>query len=367
MKHCLAQWWKLAYGTAVCFSSKVTILRWVGFMRVKAQEEEMSLKEDLTCMVRKVTEAQRHRLLTIAKKFVEGMLCCRKYLPELNTAQFEAPFAKGEFDDVIWLTSKPGMTGRFWPWVKEACAAAEAAAAEKAEAELRKEAEAAGVAAEKAFLDAQQESESAAQQAQANSENMAQQARETKATATLSVLTKLREAHCKTVQLHCQGKGQQLQAIWSSAEEATIRRHERSETEGDSPGFLDLQGDKGKAFANIPWIRQLPSKPRVVVIDADLYSVKESQDGTLNPLQEDAQAALDLVGDKGCVIVVTSAPSFAASGRALAVEQGTNTIIMNGWEGSGSGQDGYCNHAGHGGWRVPEGLMHRPWWLVHQG
>lgn len=289
--------------------------RWVGFVKAKAEETEMSLKEELSSVTRRVSESQRHRLLTIARKFVEGQACCRENLPALDLDQFIDPFARGEFDEIIWNTSKPGMTGRFWPWVKDACAAAEAAAAADAELVLKTEAEEAARAAERAFEEAERETEVAAQQAELSH----QTAQEAKKSASMSVLKKLREAHCKTLQLHCQGKSAALQSIWASAEEAAIRRQERSETEGECAGLLELKGEKSKTFPNVPWARQLPALSRVVFIDADAYS---SKDSVAESFLEDAEAAMDIVGDRGCVIVVTSAPSLAQSGRAVLAELG---------------------------------------------
>ena len=118
-------------------------------MKARASEAEVGLKEDMTIIGRKVTEAQRHKMLTTAKKFVEGMACCRQHFPDLDLTQFDDAFARGDYDDVVWNTSKPALTGRFWPWIKEACAAADAAAAAQAEAALKQEAEEAGLAAKK--------------------------------------------------------------------------------------------------------------------------------------------------------------------------------------------------------------------------
>ena len=61
-----------------------------------------------------------------------------------------------------------------------------------------------------------------------------------------------------------------------------------------------------------------------MVIDADLYPLKD-------PLIEDTEAAMDIVGDEGCVILIFSAPSFASSNRAIAAEQGMHGKTMQ-WE-----------------------------------
>ena len=241
---------------------QVTICRWVGFIKSKALEEEMSLKDDMTSITRKVPEQQRHRMITIAKKFEEGMACCRQHFRDLDFTKFDEEFAKGEYDDTIWTTSKPSLTGRFWPWVKKACAAAEAAAAAEAELALKTEAEAAGRAAEQAFDEAKKEVEAAAEQAEQSEKATA----EAKKAATMSVLNKLRASHCKNVQLHSRVMASALPTLWASAEEAAIRRHERGETEAEFPIFLDFKNDKSKTFPNQPWGRQLPATPRVVVI-----------------------------------------------------------------------------------------------------
>jgi len=284
----------------------------------------------------------------MAKKFVEGMECCRQHLPNLDLTQFNGPFANGDFDDVIWSSSKPALTGRFWPWVKDACAAAEAAAAAQAELALKMEAEEAGRAAEQAFREAELESESAAQQAEASNKTV----QEARKAASLSVLGKLREAHCKTLQLHCQKTAAKLQVAWKSAEEAAIRRHERSEAEVECRGILELKGVKSKS-PSVPWARQLPALPRVVVIDTDLYAVEKG----METLKEDAEAAVDLIGDKGCLIIVTFAPSFAESGRALAAEQGANGKTVPRIAPIGVARKGP-------GWVL---LTRRPWWLACQG
>ena len=148
--------------------------------------------------------------------------------------------------------------------------------------------------------------------------------------ASMSVLNKLRKAHCKTLQLHHQGKAAAVQSAWSLAEEAAVRRQERSEVEDEIPGFLDLKSEKSKGFPQQQWCKQLPAKARVVVIDADLYPSKETSRGSAdaggNALQEDVDAAVEIVGSQGCVIILTSAPSFAESGKAIATEQGLNSV-----------------------------------------
>ena len=110
------------------------------------------------------------------------------------------------------------------------------------------------------------------------------------------------------------------------AEEAAIRRHERSETDvGECDGILELRNERGKPFPQVSWSRVLPfSVSRVVIIDADLYTLAPGKDGTPNALQEDAAAAMELVGDKGCLIVVMAAPNHIASGKALVAEQGAS-------------------------------------------
>ena len=95
-------------------------------------------------------------------------------------------------------------------------------------------------------------------------------------------------------------------------------------------------------FSIIPWARHVAGNiARVVVIDADLYPLKEdaakvaatswAEDGKdpfKDPLKDDTEAAMDLVGDNGCVIIIFSASSFASSSRAIAAEQGRHGKTM---------------------------------------
>ena len=107
---------------------------------------------------------------------------------------------------------------------------------------LKREAENAELAAEEAFKEAELASKSAVQFAEQSQETI-DKARQT---ASFSVLSKLRQAHCKTLQLHCQGRAGTLQGLWATAEEASMRRLERSETEVECRGILELKGEKTK-------------------------------------------------------------------------------------------------------------------------
>ena len=119
----------------------------------------------------------------------------------------------------------------------------------------------------------------------------------------------------------------------------------------ECPGFLDLKVDKSK-FSNVPWARQLPSLPRVVVIDTDLYCIEKG----METLKEDVEAVADLIGDKGCLIIVTSAPSFIESGRVHLAEKSANGKTVPRIAPIGVARKGP-------GWVL---LTRQPWWLACQ-
>ena len=197
--------------------------------------------------------------------------------------------------------------GRYWPWIKEAQAAAEEVAAKSVAAKLQAMAD----EAERAAEIAQQEAE-AAVNAHITEVEWVNQFR---GLADGQVLDKLQIAYRSQVQMFAHRLNSVLDAIWSQAEEVVALRRgmELAEDVGD-PAPLKLMPlqRKGDSFSDIHWETVLPpGSPRVVWFDLNFQ-------GTWSATQ--MQTALNMTGDKGMVLL-SSADNVADSLSMNACEQ----------------------------------------------
>ena len=189
---------------------KVAVHRLLCLICQRAHDEGLNLQGELSYVLRKITEEDRRKIYQIAKKFLQGMTAGQPH-HGFDYADFLPRFKKGEFDNLILHTTSPALTGRYWPWIKEAqaeaCKVADAAAAAKLQ-EMADEAEMAARIAE-------QEATAAVTQHITDTDK-AQQA---KAAADMDVRDKLQIAYQRQVHMFAHKQTSVLEDIWSRAEE----------------------------------------------------------------------------------------------------------------------------------------------------
>ena len=91
-------------------------------------------------------------MISITKKYVAGMTAAATAAQVTLDDYNHDEFAKGVYDAQIIHVRQPSITGRFWPWVKEADAKREEEEKNKAQKQLDEDA----AAAEKQALEAMQ-------------------------------------------------------------------------------------------------------------------------------------------------------------------------------------------------------------------
>ena len=248
------------------------------------------MKVDASAVLRKITEEDRRKIYLIAKKFLQGMTAGQPH-HGFDYADFLPRFKKGEFDNTIFNTTSPALTGRYWPWIKEAQVEACTVAAAEAAARLQEIAN----EAESAAKIAQEEADAAVNQRITNTDIAAQ----AKAAADMEVRDKLQIAYRRHVQMFAHKQISVLEDIWGHAEEAVTMRHGRL-LEQDMGDLVPLKlmplQRKADSFNDVVWEDMLPpGRPRVVLFDLNF---QDTWSATL------LQTALHIVGDKGLCAAV---------------------------------------------------------------
>ncbi len=235
------------------------IHRLLGLIEQTAQAEQVDLKTDTALVTRKISDSDRKRVYLTTKKFVQGMAAGE---PEhgYSHQSFLSRFASGEFDTVLWATTSPTVTGKYWPWVKAAQTEAKEAAAKEAAAALATAAAEAEVAAETAKHEAEE-----VLQRSAVAKSAAERAHHL---AGLGVLAKLQVAYRRTVEIFSRTEGAALAEAWPQAEEKVAMRQERVQKDVDSLIPLLLMPLKRKdSFCDIDFDTVITSGwPQVVFV-----------------------------------------------------------------------------------------------------
>ena len=217
------------------------------------------MKVDVSAVLRKITEEDRRKIYQIAKKFLQGMTAGQPY-HGFTYGKFLSRFKTGEFDSTILTTTNPTVTGRYWPFIKEAQAEQRKVAAAAAVTRLQEVADEAARAARIA----QQAAEAAITQRMTDTDK----AEQAKAAADMELRDKLQIAYRSNVQMFAHKLTSALEEVWGKAEEAVILRHGRLTDPDMGDVSLKLMPFERKAdsFNDVVWEDVLPpGRPRCLV------------------------------------------------------------------------------------------------------
>ncbi len=283
--------------------------RWLGMLEGVAREEGLDLGFELQLATRKISEADRKKVILVTKKFLQGMaagVADHKLKPEV----FQEEFACGDFDDTIWGTSNPILTGKFWPWIKAAQAKAREVAAEAAIGQATDAAQAAEALADVAVAHAQGLVEEMSKMDTDLEDAMKLEKRKLKQ----DVLEKLQEAYRRQVAVHWQRQQSRLEDIYLQAEEKLVHYAERRQQALATVrvGLELIRPAKKETFVDISWERLLPSdSPRLLLLDLSFRMDRQA---------DNLAAALRVAGPAGLVVLVASASDIIESSNLFAQE-----------------------------------------------